>query len=135
MIGNVVENAIKYAAGHQVTVETGQRLKAGELWGWMEVVDDDPGIAAELLPHVFERFYRVDASRASSQPADEELAPLDGASVNDASMNGSGLGLAIAQAIAVGHGGDIQVQSSPGQGCRVTIWLPLTWHGTTSLVS
>jgi signal transduction histidine kinase len=129
VISNVVENAIKYAAGagRQVTVETGQRLKEGELWGWMEVADDGPGIAPEHLPHIFERFYRADAARTPAAPTEQQRALADGATVN-----GAGLGLAIAQTIAMAHGGEIQVQSSPGQGCRVTIWLPLTWRGAPS---
>jgi signal transduction histidine kinase len=132
MIGNVVENAIKYSGGvgYQVTIETGQRLKEGELWGWVEVADDGPGIAAEHLPHVFERFYRADAARTPTASTDEQLALADGASAN-----GTGLGLAIAQTIALAHGGEIQVQSSSGQGCRVTIWVPLAWSSSPSSAS
>jgi signal transduction histidine kinase len=134
MIGNVVENAVKYTGGvgHQVTIETGQRLKDGEHWGWMEVADDGPGIAAEHLPHLFERFYRADAARTPAALADEQSAVVDRASMTGSSVNGTGLGLAIAQAIAVAHGGKVRVQSRPGQGCRVTIWLPLAWHESTS---
>jgi signal transduction histidine kinase len=129
MIGNIVENAIKYTGGvgHQVTIETGERLKGGELWGWVEVADDGPGIAADHLPHIFERFYRAEAARTSAAPADGERAQEDSTSVN-----GTGLGLAIAQAIAVAHGGEIQVQSGPGQGCQVTIWLPLARRSSSS---
>jgi signal transduction histidine kinase len=132
MIGNVVENAIKYAAGvgHLVTVETGQRPKHGELWGWVEVTDDGPGIAAEHLPHIFERFYRADAARTRAASEDEE--PARGHST---AVNGTGLGLAIAQAIAMAHGGEIQVQSGLGEGCRVTIWLPLAWRSSASSVA
>ena len=63
----------------------------------IEVSDNGPGIAADDLPHLFERFYRVDASRARRS-------------------GGSGLGLAIVQAIAEAHGGSVRVESSRGRG-------------------
>ena len=68
--------------------------------------DNGPGIAAEDLPHLFERFYRVDASRARRS-------------------GGSGLGLSIVQAIAEAHGGSVRVESSQGKGAAFTIVLPI----------
>ncbi len=72
----------------------------------VEVSDNGPGIAADDLPHLFERFYRVDASRARRS-------------------GGSGLGLAIVQAIAEAHGGSVGVASVEGEGAAFTIVLPI----------
>ena len=72
----------------------------------IEVSDNGPGIAADDLPHLFERFYRVDASRARRS-------------------GGSGLGLSIVQAIAEAHGGSVRVESSQGKGAAFTIVLPI----------
>jgi signal transduction histidine kinase len=71
----------------------------------IEVQDSGVGIAAEALPHLFERFYRVDGARARAS-------------------GGSGLGLAIVQAIVEAHGGQVAIQSAPGEGTCVTIRLP-----------
>ncbi len=71
----------------------------------LEVADAGPGISAEHLPHLFERFYRVDAGRSSGR-------------------GGSGLGLAIVDAIARGHGGAVSVRSAPGVGSAFTIAVP-----------
>jgi two-component system OmpR family sensor kinase len=87
----------------------------------VEVSDNGPGIAADDLPHLFERFYRVDASRARRS-------------------GGSGLGLAIVQAIAEAHGGTVGVTSVEGDGAAFTITLPIagarqTSHKDTGLAS
>jgi signal transduction histidine kinase len=73
------------------------------------VADDGPGMAAEDLGHVFERFYRADAARSSEH-------------------GGSGLGLPIAHWAVHRHGGDIRVASTPGRGTVMTISLPLQAH-------
>jgi two-component system sensor histidine kinase MtrB len=70
----------------------------------IEVADDGPGIEPEHLPHLFERFYKADASRSGS---------------------GTGLGLAIAQENARLLGGEINVQSELGAGSRFTLLLPV----------
>ncbi|MCA9879037.1 MAG: sensor histidine kinase, partial [Thermomicrobiales bacterium] len=69
------------------------------------VRDDGEGVAAEHLPHLFERFYRADGARGRAS-------------------GGTGLGLAIARAICRAHGGDIEVRSSPGQGATFIATLP-----------
>jgi signal transduction histidine kinase len=112
MLRNIIENAIRYTSGHgrSVLVETGTRLSDGMAQGWVRVSDDGSGIAAEHLPHLFERFYRVNQARGGEPNADR---------------SGSGLGLSIAHWIATSHGGDIRVESAPGQGTTVEVWLPL----------
>jgi heavy metal sensor kinase len=98
---NLVVNGLKYTpAGGEVTL--GMRRNDG--WVQVTVADTGIGIAAEDLPHIFERFYRADPSRGRS--------------------GGSGLGLAIAQWIAQAHGGRIEVESTVGKGSTFTVWLP-----------
>ncbi|HVY45776.1 MAG TPA: HAMP domain-containing sensor histidine kinase, partial [Minicystis sp.] len=65
------------------------------------VADRGPGIAPEHLGKVFDRFFTTDAAR-----------------------DGTGLGLAIARAVARAHGGDLAVESRPGDGARFTLTLP-----------
>jgi signal transduction histidine kinase len=76
------------------------------------VSDNGPGIPAEHLPHVFERFYRQEAAR-SREEHDAAQPP-----------SGSGLGLAIVQSIVQSYGGEVAVESQPGQGSSFTVWLP-----------
>ena len=66
MVSNLVDNGIKYAAGDgkKIFIETGTN---GETV-WVRVSDNGPGIAAEHLPHLFDRFYRIDQSRTRTQP-------------------------------------------------------------------
>ncbi|NUR66045.1 MAG: sensor histidine kinase, partial [Streptomyces sp.] len=74
----------------------------------VRIHDNGPGIPAALLPTVFERFTRADASRTRANPR----------------SGGSGLGLAIAAAITAAHGGRIDVESAPGR-TEFTVRLPL----------
>jgi signal transduction histidine kinase len=69
------------------------------------VSDNGPGIAASHLPHLFERFYRADASR-------------------NRNSGGAGLGLAISRTIALAHGGTLEVTSAVGEGSTFTLSLP-----------
>jgi signal transduction histidine kinase len=72
----------------------------------LTVADTGEGIAAEHLPHVFERFYRVDTAR-------------------DRSSGGSGIGLAIVRALVEAHGGTVSVHSDgPGHGTRFDVEIP-----------
>lgn len=97
---NLLDNAIKYTRQGNITLsanrETRDILK-------ITVADTGMGIAAEHLPHIFDRFYRVDRSRSSG---------------------GSGLGLAIASEIAQAHGGTIEVSSRVGEGTTFTLRFP-----------
>jgi heavy metal sensor kinase len=104
MLSNLVENAIKYTNGDlkRVRVETGTT----DGYVWVRVADTGPGIAPEHLPHLFDRFYRVDKARTrNDEPESESKAP-----------SGSGLGLSIVQWIAQVHGGKVYVESKLGVG-------------------
>lgn len=95
---NLVENARRHTRGDgQIVVTVGHIF--------IEVADDGEGIAPEHLPHIRERFYRVDAARAREQ-------------------GGSGLGLAIVDEIVRAHGGTLSIESELGKGTRVRIELP-----------
>ena len=100
---NLLDNSIKYTlSGGRVTVgwsQTGNRL---ELW----VTDTGVGIPEEHIPHIFDRFYRVDKARSRSE-------------------GGAGLGLAISSWIAEAHGGSIRVESVPGEGSTFTLVVPI----------
>lgn len=98
---NLADNAIKFTPSGG---EVGLALLPGARETWiLEVCDTGCGITGEHLPRLFERFYQVDAQRAST---------------------GSGLGLAIVHAIVRSHRGTIQVESEPGRGSRFAITLP-----------
>ena len=71
----------------------------------VRVSDTGPGIPIEALPHIFDRFYRVDKARSREE-------------------GGTGLGLAIARWIAEAHGGSIRVEIVPGVGTAFTVELP-----------
>jgi OmpR-family two-component system manganese-sensing sensor histidine kinase len=105
---NLVSNAICYTPASGKVEVTAQRLgRQGSSALQVRVKDTGIGIPAEALPHLFDRFYRVDAARTQ------------------ASTTGSGLGLAIAQAIVTNHQGQIEIDSAPNQGTTVTVTLPI----------
>jgi signal transduction histidine kinase len=116
MLSNLVQNAFTYTAGHGgcVAVAAARERIEGSAWGRIEVRDSGPGIAAEHLPHLFNRFYRVDQARGGS----------DGSSPGT-DATGSGLGLAIVQWVASAHGGSAHVESDIGQGSVFVVRLPL----------
>ena len=103
-ITNLFENAINYSdPGGQVGIS----LKRADNFAEIVVTDSGVGIALEDQARIFERFYRVDASRSRE-------------------TGGTGLGLAIVKHIALNHGGEISVFSKPGLGSTFTLTLPLT---------
>jgi signal transduction histidine kinase len=105
----LLDNSIKFTkSGGVVRVQVLSRASRSEL----VVTDDGIGISPEQLSHVFERFYRGDPSRTR-----------DASGSADAST-GAGLGLSIAQWIAEEHDGTIGIDSTPGQGTRVTVSFP-----------
>ncbi|MEW6052101.1 MAG: ATP-binding protein [Candidatus Zixiibacteriota bacterium] len=99
---NLIDNAVKYS-------EPDRRISisASEMEGriTIEIRDEGCGVAAEHLSRLWERFYRVDRARSRSQ-------------------GGTGLGLAIVKHIALAHGGNVSVDSIPGQGSTFRIHLP-----------
>ncbi len=106
MISNLIENGIKYTDGAERWV----RIETGVIGDYAQVTvsDNGPGIAAEHLPHLFDRFYRADKAR--SRGAEEENDPQPSAAA------GSGLGLSIAQWVVQAHGGEIRAESTLGKG-------------------
>ena len=107
MISNLIENAIKYTEGNEkkVCIETGEQ----DGRAWVRVSDNGPGIPPEHIPHLFDRFYRVDQARTRNEDENPESPP------------GSGLGLSIIQWIAQAHGGDVHVESTLGNGSKFEV--------------
>jgi heavy metal sensor kinase len=101
LFANLIDNALKYTPQGGIRV---QAQAGGDGRATVAVADTGIGIAPEHHDRIFERFYRVDASRTS---------------------RGAGLGLSIAQEIARAHGGAVTVQSAPGEGSTFTVDLPL----------
>jgi heavy metal sensor kinase len=99
---NLLNNAIHHNNdGIEVSVSVKQEAHKAVIC----IADNGVGIPEDALPHLFDRFYRVDKARARGK-------------------GNSGLGLAICKAIVRGHGGKISVQSKPGHGAQFTIELP-----------
>ncbi|MCL4370486.1 MAG: ATP-binding protein [Chloroflexi bacterium] len=102
MVWNLAENALRYTpSGGQVTLSLHNHGDVAEL----AVADTGIGIAPEHLPHLFERFYRVDKARSRDH-------------------GGAGLGLAIVKQTAEAHGGQVRVRSRTGEGTLFAVALP-----------
>jgi signal transduction histidine kinase len=100
----LLDNAIKYSPQKStITVSISREDNHGHI----AIADQGPGISAEALPHVFDRFYRADSSRTKEYVA------------------GHGLGLSIAQKLVRAIGGTIRAQSAEGQGSIFTLRLPI----------
>ena len=98
----MVDNAIKYTPRKGgVTLS----LRSEKDWASLSVSDTGIGLSREEQEQIFNRFYRAAPARSQSG-------------------GGAGLGLSIAQSLAVAHGGEIQVESTPGQGSTFTVSLP-----------
>jgi len=104
VLNNLLANAVAHTESKGNITVTAQ-LKANEII--TSVTDTGEGISAEDLPNIFERFYRVDKSRARS-------------------TGGSGLGLTIAKRLVEAHGGKIWAESEPGKGSTFSFTLPVT---------
>lgn len=104
VLHNLLDNAIAHAgSGEHITVSAVKR----DDWIEVAVTDTGEGIPSEDLSNIFERFYRVDKSRARA-------------------TGGSGLGLTIAKRLVEAHGGSIEVQSELGKGTRFSFTLPIS---------
>jgi len=102
LVGNLLDNAIKFSnAGGLVKVSLFKKTQAVQL----TIADTGEGIASQHLPHVFDRFYRVDQARSTHS-------------------GGAGLGLAICRAITEAHGGTIDIESNRNEGTVVTVTIP-----------
>jgi len=100
LVLNILDNAIKYTLpGGKITID----LRQQDAWAEIDITDTGIGIPEAELPHIFDRFYRVDKARSSV---------------------GFGLGLSIAQSIAKAHGGKIVAKPNFLQGTIFTIFLP-----------
>ena len=98
VIGNLLDNAVRLTpSGGSVKI----RAAAAKDGVTIDVTDTGPGIAADVLPRIFDRFYR------------------------SGERGGSGLGLPIARSLVEAHGGSIAATSEPGQGTTITIHLPV----------
>jgi two-component system sensor histidine kinase BaeS len=102
VLGNVLSNAVKYTpSGGTICIEAG----AQDREAWIRVGDTGPGIDPEDQARIFSPFYQGHSITRFPQ--------------------GMGLGLSIANDLVVAHGGRIEVDSTPGQGSRFTMWIPL----------
>lgn len=110
VFANLLENSLRYtAAGGRLQVSAEIVQVQGLSMLQLRWDDTLPGVASQHLPRLFDRLYRVDASRVREG---------DG-------LGGSGLGLAICRTIVQAHGGSIEAAASPLGGLRITLWLPL----------
>ncbi len=102
ILQNLLANAIKYSPdGGKIVIHVTQHGDTAEV----AVIDQGVGIHADALPHLFDRFYRVDELRRHAE--------------------GLGLGLYITRSLAEAHGGGVRIASEPGRGSTFTVTLPL----------
>ncbi len=101
LVVNLTENAIKFTEHGGVRIS----VRAENSHAHLDVADTGPGIPADALPHVFERFYRADPAHSRA-------------------VEGTGLGLAVVSSIVRAHGGEIKVKSAVGEGTTVSVILP-----------
>jgi signal transduction histidine kinase len=109
VVVNLLSNALRYTVAGSVRVKAWQ--DPGRVW--VAVEDTGPGIAPEDVPHVFDRFWRADRSR-------------------DRASGGTGIGLTICRRLVELHGGNIEVESTLGQGSIFRFWLPTATAHTPS---
>ncbi len=102
VLANLIDNAIKYGRPDGTVALRGRALAGARVE--ISVRDDGPGIPTEALVRVFERFYRADKARSREQ-------------------GGTGLGLAIVKNVVQAHGGEVRVESTPGEGAEFFITL------------
>jgi two-component system, OmpR family, sensor kinase len=111
VVGNLMANALTHTPDSaMVTVRVDVRTTDGRDWAVVEVADDGPGLTPDDARRVFERFYRVEASRTRAPGSNG---------------GGSGLGLSIVAALTAAHGGTVDLDTAPGKGSTFRITLPL----------
>lgn len=113
IIYNLLDNAVKYS---QPGGEVHMRVQARDGEMAIEISDAGIGISADDLPHIFERFYRVDKARSRE-------------------LGGTGLGLSIVKHIAQLHGGSVEAESAMGRGTTIRVRLPLDEASKSSSVT
>ena len=101
MLANLIENALKFTSSGGVELTLSRNSNHAVL----EIKDSGCGISQEDLPHIFDRFYRADASRH---------------------LSGNGLGLPLVKAVTDAHKWEIDVKSTPGEGTIFTVTMPLS---------
>ncbi len=107
VLANLLSNAIRHTAeGGRVTVYLSDTKLNGEPAVTAAIADTGEGIAPDKLEHIFDRFYRIEDSRARTEG------------------NGAGLGLAIVKQMVAAHGGEVRVESKPGEGTTFFVTLP-----------
>jgi heavy metal sensor kinase len=103
IVVNLLDNAIKYTPAKGAIQ---LRVASANGHAILEVADNGPGIPPDALPHVFERFYRVDQARSTNSES-------------------AGLGLSIVKSICLAHGAEVEAESTFGKGSRFRVKLPL----------
>ena len=111
ILDNLLSNALRYTSSSE-TISLEAKIEVGSTL--ISVQDSGSGINPEDLPHLFDRFYRGERSRARDKSPD----------------GGVGLGLAIVKGLVEAHGGEIKVISEPGQGTTFSFTVP--GHGSDS---
>lgn len=102
VLANLLDNALKFSpAGSEVRLQ----VRATATDAVLSVSDRGPGLRADELPHIFERFYRGSSARREAKP-------------------GVGLGLALSQAVVQAHGGRLEASNLPEGGACFSLWLP-----------
>lgn len=109
VVGNLMSNALTHTPGG-TAIKVAVGAFEDDDCAIVSVADSGPGLAPEHAARVFQRFYRVDASRTRS-------------------AGGTGLGLSIVAALVTAHGGSVDVKTAPQLGCAFTVRLPL-WRGS-----
>jgi signal transduction histidine kinase len=104
-INNIMRNAVGHGPEQGLRLQV--KLYRQQNWIALDIRDNGPGIPQDKLPHIFERFYRIDSERTKN-------------------FESTGLGLAITRELVQAHGGEVSVESREGEGTCFTIMLPET---------